>query len=122
MIDTMETDDLTRLAAGKRVRRNSRVRRALIARLVNEDSDTGDDENSDETGGGNDEDRQLVEALVGSRLLRRRRLRIAGPICNTAMSAGCSLCPAGSSEPTSHPSRPPSASCARKPVSARSSA
>ena len=75
MIDTMETEDLERLAVGKRVRRNAHIRRALIARLLNEQSEGADTDEGEETTGGDEDERQLIEALAAGRLLRRRRLR-----------------------------------------------
>lgn len=80
MNTTPETEDLARIALGRKGQRNTRIRRALIARLLNEDgegedqvdADVGDD--SDD-GAGDDEERQLVKALVGGKLLKRRRLR-----------------------------------------------
>jgi hypothetical protein len=77
MNTTAETEDLARIALGRSAQRNTRIRRALIARLLNEDTngeepveaDAGDDSDAD------DEERQLVRALVGGRLLKRRRFR-----------------------------------------------
>ena len=71
-----ETEDLAKLAVGGRMIRNGRTRRALIARLLSEQS-AGSDEEGDEdtTDEGGDDDRQLVKALLGSRMLKRRRLR-----------------------------------------------
>ena len=77
MNTTADTEDLARIALGRNAQRNTRIRRALIARLLNEDSngdepveaDAGDDSDGD------DEERQLVRALVGGRLLKRRRFR-----------------------------------------------
>jgi len=71
-----ETEDLAKLAVGGRMIRNGRTRRALIARLLSEQS-AGSDEEGDEdtTEEGGDDDRQLVKALLGSRMLKRRRLR-----------------------------------------------
>lgn len=73
---TLESEELARFALGKRVGRNARIRRALIARLINEQAEPSDEEGED--GGsaeGGDEEAQLVRLLTGSRLLRRRRLR-----------------------------------------------
>jgi len=76
MDTTMETEELARLAFGGRARRNTRIRRALIARLLNEQEGAADTEDVDDTAGeGDDEERQLIQALVGTRLLRKRRLR-----------------------------------------------
>jgi hypothetical protein len=64
----METEDLAKFAVGGRALRSRRIRRALIARLINERAN-GSDEDADEgtTGDSGDEDHQLVRALVGSR-------------------------------------------------------
>jgi len=72
-----ETEDLAKLAAGGRMLKNGRIRRALIARLLSERAEGTDEEGEEDTSDESDEgdDRQLVRALVGSRLLRRRRLR-----------------------------------------------
>ena len=74
-----EAEDLAKLAVGGKMIRNGRIRRALIARLLSEraegseaEEEEGDEETTEESG---DDDRQLVRALVGSRLLRRRRMR-----------------------------------------------
>jgi len=76
MDTTMETEELARLALGGKARRNTRIRRALIARLLNEQDAAVDPDGGEDPGGeGDDEERQLVQALVGTRLLRRRRLR-----------------------------------------------
>ena len=72
---TLETEDLARLALGGRGRRNTRMRRALVARLLNEQSDTAEDGDLGETTEGDDEERQIARLLTGSRLLRKRRLR-----------------------------------------------
>lgn len=77
MDTTVEAEDLARLALGKRAKGNTRIRRALIANLLNEQEEGATDgdgagTNADE---GDDEERQLIQALVGTRLLRRRKLR-----------------------------------------------
>ena len=72
---TLETEELSRFALGKRVGRNARIRRALIARLINEQSEPSEEEGEDGGAEGGDEEAQLVRLLTGSRLLRRRRLR-----------------------------------------------
>ena len=74
--NTMETEDLAKFAVGGRALRSRRIRRALIARLINERAN-GSDDDADEgtTGDSGDEDHQLVRALVGSRVLQRRRFR-----------------------------------------------
>ena len=76
MNTTYETEDLGKLALGARAGRSSRLRRALVARLLNERAEGGDEENGDAgTEGGDEDERQLAKLLVGSRLLRRRRVR-----------------------------------------------
>ena len=76
MDTTMETEDLAKLALGGRARKNTRIRRALIARLLNDQEEAVDEEGGEDTGdAGSDEERQLIRALVGTRLLRKRRLR-----------------------------------------------
>ena len=76
---TREAEDLAKLAVGGKMIRNGRIRRALIARLLSERAEGSDEEGEEgeeeTTEEGGDDDRQLVKALVGSRLLRRRRLR-----------------------------------------------
>ncbi len=77
MDTNIETDELARVALGGRARHNTRIRRALLARLLNEQ----DGASSDGVGGDDaadedqDEDRQLIQALVGTRLVHKRRLR-----------------------------------------------
>ena len=76
---TMDTEELVRLALGGRALKNRRVRRAIIARLINEngesyEGDESEEGDEEETGG---EDRELLRVLIGSRLLRRRRMRKA---------------------------------------------
>ena len=75
---TMDTEELARLALGGRALKNRRVRRAIIARLINEngesyegdESEEGDEEEETATGGG--EDREMLRLLIGSKMLRRR--------------------------------------------------
>lgn len=79
MNTTAETEDLARIALGKSAQRKSRIRRALIARLLNEDGEGEDqidaDAGDNSDGTGDDEERQLVRVLAAGRLLKRRRLR-----------------------------------------------
>ena len=57
---TMDTEELARLALGGRALKNRRVRRAIIARLINEngesyegdESEEGDEEEETTAGGG----------------------------------------------------------------------
>ena len=73
---TLETEDLAQFALGKRVRRNTRIRRALLARLINDQAEPAEDEGENGAAAeGDDEERQLVRLLTGTRLLRKRRLR-----------------------------------------------
>jgi hypothetical protein len=68
------------LIASKMLRRR-RVRRALLVHLLRSkaesmsEADEGEDDFSEEGGGG--EDRELLRALIGSRMLRKRRFRRA---------------------------------------------
>jgi len=72
----IDTEDVTRFAAGGRAVRSARLRRALIARLLSEQEEGAEEEGGEGIGGeGGDEDRQLVRLLLGSRMLRRKRLR-----------------------------------------------
>ena len=71
---TLESEDLAKLALGGRARKNTRIRRALVARLLNEQSGGGEDEDYDDTAEGGD-DRELARLIAGSRLLRKRRFR-----------------------------------------------
>src|SRR5215831_11094528 len=77
---TMDTEELARLALGGRALKNRRVRRAIIARLINEngesyeEGDEGEEETGEEGGG---EDREILRALVASKALKRRRFRRA---------------------------------------------
>src|SRR5215472_9849324 len=76
---TTEAEEIARLALGGRPLKNRRIRRALLARLINENGETHNGEEEDEGGfeeGGGDE-QEIVRALVSSRLLRRRRVRRA---------------------------------------------
>ena len=73
--NTLETEDLARLALGSRARKNTRIRRALVARLINEQSGGAEDEDYDDTAEGGGDDRELARLIAGSRLLRKRRFR-----------------------------------------------
>ena len=73
---TLDTEDLARFALGKRVRRNTRIRRALLANLINEQAEPIEEETENIAAPeGEDEERQLVRLLAGGRLLKKRRLR-----------------------------------------------
>src|SRR5215831_15770679 len=77
---TMDTEELARIALGGRALKNRRVRRAIIARLINENGESElseEDESEEETGEEGGEDRDLLRALVASRALKRRRFRRA---------------------------------------------
>jgi hypothetical protein len=75
---TMEEEDLARLAVGGRAMRRQRLSRRLLARMLGArdegdyESEEGDDEFEDS---GGDQERRLARLLVGSRILRQRRLR-----------------------------------------------
>jgi hypothetical protein len=69
-----------RLLVGSRVLKRRRVRRALLARLARERDEPDDEaEESDEEIGaeGGDRERKFLRLLLGSRMLRRRRVRRA---------------------------------------------
>jgi hypothetical protein len=75
---------LVRLLVGSRMLRRRRVRRALLAKLIRDRSETGDEGEEDddeigEEGGeeGSDRDRKFLRLVMGSRILRRRRVRRA---------------------------------------------
>jgi hypothetical protein len=72
---TLENEDLLRLAIGGRKVRRRRLSRALLARLIGQRLESGDEEDEGEEGSSEDEERRIVRLLIGSRLLRRRRLR-----------------------------------------------
>ena len=75
---TMEEEDLARLAIGGRAVRRQRLSRRLLARMLGArdegdyEADEGEDESEE---GGTDQERRLARLLVGSRILRQRRLR-----------------------------------------------
>jgi hypothetical protein len=75
---TTETEELARLALGGRALKNRRIRRVLLARLLNENGDAEGGEETEEAGeeGGGDE-REVVRALIASKMLRKRRVRRA---------------------------------------------
>jgi hypothetical protein len=69
-----------RLLTGSRMLRRRRVRRALITHLLSErGEDEAEDESDEESIGEESEDkeRRLLRLLIGSRMLRRRRVRRA---------------------------------------------
>jgi len=79
---------LLRLVLGSRILRKRRVRRALLARLIKQrsgggdveefDDDVDEDEGEDDVGEeGGDRERKFLRLLVGSRILRKRRVRRA---------------------------------------------
>ena len=69
---------IARLLIGSRLLRRRRLRNLLIAHLLRErgeageEEDEGEDEYGEEGGGG---EHKLVRLLIGSRILRRRRVR-----------------------------------------------
>jgi len=73
MTETLENEDLLRLAIGRRGIRRRRLSRALLARLIGQRFEA-EEEDEGEEGTGEDEHR-IARLLIGSRLLRRRRLR-----------------------------------------------
>lgn len=78
MADTaLDTDELARLAVGGRAMKRRRMSRRMLARLLGEKSEAAEDydddeEISDEAG---EKDARIARLLIGSRLLRRARLR-----------------------------------------------
>ena len=72
---------LARLLVGGRIARRHRARRALIAHLVRERNEADDDDEGDEYAGENSgeesSDGKLARLLIGSRVLKRRRVRRA---------------------------------------------
>lgn len=77
MSASLEKEDLMKLAAGGKMRQR-RLRNVLIAHLLREggeageEEDEGEDEYGEEGGGG---ERKLARLLIGSRILRRGRVR-----------------------------------------------
>jgi len=74
---TLENEELVRLALGRKVR-GRRLSRALLARLIGERFEAEDEDEegeSGEEGGDENDDRRIARLLIGSRILRRRRLR-----------------------------------------------
>jgi hypothetical protein len=74
---TTEAEEFARLALGGRALKNRRLRRAIIARLLNENGETSNGEETEEVGEEGGDEQELVRALIGSRMLRRRRVRRA---------------------------------------------
>ena len=71
--------ELARLLVGSRMLRRRRVRRALLAHLIRDTAggdEESEDSDEDEEGGGDREGR-FVRLVIGSRVLRRRRVRRA---------------------------------------------
>lgn len=74
---TTEAEEFARLALGSRALKNRRVRRALIARLLNENGETQNGDDTETAGEEGGDEQEFVRALVGSRMLKRRRVRRA---------------------------------------------
>jgi len=74
---TTEAEEFARLALGSRAMKNRRVRRAIIARLLNENGAAQNGDDTEDMGEEAGEEQDLVRALIGSKLLRRRRVRRA---------------------------------------------
>src|SRR5690242_5446707 len=75
-----EDRQLVRLLIGSRMLRRKRLRRLLLAHLIRERGESEDefDEGDEDVGeDGGEDDRRLARLLVGSRILRRRRVRRA---------------------------------------------
>jgi len=74
---TLEDEELVRLLGGRALRRR-RVSRAVLARMLGENSEEDEDEDEgtgEEAQEGSDTERRLIKLLIGSRMLKRRRLR-----------------------------------------------
>jgi hypothetical protein len=74
--------DVARLLIGSRMLRRRRVRRVLLAHLIKqrgeaEDVEGESDEDFEDDEGGGDGDRKFAKLVIGSRILRRRRVRRA---------------------------------------------
>jgi len=77
MESALDNEELAKLVVGARGARRQRVNRALLASLLREGNSEGTEENGEaegeeETG---DDEQNIVRLLVGSRMLRRRRIR-----------------------------------------------
>jgi hypothetical protein len=73
---------LVRLLIASRMLRRRRVRRVIAAQLLKQraEADEGEEDEGDEDGGeavGSDDDNRVVRLLIGSRIMRRRRVRRA---------------------------------------------
>lgn len=78
MTDTaLDTEELARLVGGRAIRRR-RMSRRMLARLIGERSEADDDFDEDDeeiSDEGGDKEKRIARLLIGSRLLRRARLR-----------------------------------------------
>jgi len=77
-----EDGRIMRALVGSRVLKRRRLRKLLLAHLIKQRSEAGDeadegDEDTDEAEDEGGDDRQVARLLVGSRMLRRRRVRKA---------------------------------------------
>ena len=79
----VSNEKLAHLLIGSRLSRRARMRRALLAHLLRErrehemeDEDEGEDYGEGDEGG-EDKERRILRLLIGSRLLRRARMRRA---------------------------------------------
>ena len=77
MMSTVNSEDLTKLAVGKRGMRRQRVNRALLAKMLRErsESDEAEEDVEGDEGTSEEDEGKLVRARIGSRVLRRRRIR-----------------------------------------------
>src|SRR5215475_4195471 len=69
---------IVRLLIGSRILRKRRLRNLLLAHLLRERGEAEEEEDEGEEGSGDDDsdkEQRIVRLLIGSRLLRRRRLR-----------------------------------------------
>lgn len=75
--NTLEDEELVRLLGGRALRRR-RLSRAVLARMLGEEGEGGEDEEEgagEEAQEGSDTERRLIKLLIGSRMLKRRLLR-----------------------------------------------
>jgi hypothetical protein len=77
MTTTLNTDELARLGVAKNTVRRQRQNKVLLAKLLRERNEAPEEDadEGEEGTGGETEDRNIVRLLIGSRMLRRRRLR-----------------------------------------------
>jgi hypothetical protein len=74
---TTEAEEFARLALGSRALKNRRIRRAIIARLLNENGETNNGDEAEEVGEEGGDEPEFLRTLLASRMLRKRRVRRA---------------------------------------------